>query len=1247
MNKVRGTSMILNKILNKKNLNFLFIFLFVTICIRTPYFQISHPFSLPQAKASIDSTTGGPTSTTDGSTLQIDLPPPPTKIEDFSLNNQKSQDIDLYESTIFSSRDVQKVINEGGFSEVRFSLEELPNGRTAIHIKAYHSASAPEGDFVLIHTIIVDYNIIGVVRDETLVVFWDSNKTVLVIDIVTAKKLIGNTPIPVFSLGKIPEIDFASGDYTVQIIRHTLQDLRDPQDPKETIPPVNYNKFITSPPHEDVKIIGTSQDKIIQNIDGLALIEQGSLLIRYTDSTGEETALIIPRVRINEIMSDGLNYIQLLVSFQTIFSDVNLKALSEKNLKGMDKRDFFNFNKVTLSVLKMLKIFKDSASINTQNSFKTIKEWIESHKRENYKQDNQSQGHKNNKKISSGLIYALKVFNKVFNKVTPFNLMRRHVFTSLAWSIIFFWGIMQLSSPVMNFRMTTGGDIIYLHSLLSSLIFVLGLPFVGILGVNIVVRTLSVFSHKIREEIKGDTFWQTTLRFTQKGFAFGIRPFWRYLDNLIMTSERQTRINYERYKDWSIRQISKNMGKAIGVLSVYKFEGGIQDTEIRSDGLERYEDYIRYIVDNSDRIEPVLDQYLNPSYRNVDHNTHHLNVEYIQNYLSRRIENDLFKSYNEYRLENQDLNIESFNEWLETKKEELDLRPYFKNGSAQLAHLVNEKREFVRDLMRFFERNANFLRVFRVVGSLINYVRHDMNEEARSLLKQGLDKKNAKMIRTIIFQDYLVGSVISAFGGLRSLFALLNSDKGFGAIIANSNFLFFNLPAHLQEAFQQVVLFMVVVFGTTSMTYNTASKRPLDLQYSDPSHYVPKKTMYSVLRSFTTMMGSGGMPNIKKVDPRFPHNAGGTSYHSNLNRFRSFQPYASFALFFRNLLADQSIAQAFAGTWYVLSSGFWLFAWPWVILMNGMKNIEAQVGKNVEKLKEINKELNAIMKSHFSTEKEARDAFSTAFKKILKAITADESPNSIKIVKRFNKTIDRLVNFIQKQNAKLSPEIISYITIEENRNSILRILESLKLPLDKSKSPEIPELFNLKLDDLRTLSETMYTFFNKTKNNQPVPSVENKDFESLASLIFGGVLTGILALYVFSNSYQENILTFWNLFYWTLFNFTAAYALKELYKAPWLNKQSVVGWLISAFFGTKGLSKLGTKEFPPEKEIPPKKEIPQERFPKIRTAKPPPLEEPIPGSGEILNEIKRPPSTLSRDTVPIGQCKDIMNGDGS
>ena len=1234
--------------MNKKNLNFLFIFLFVTIYIRTPYFQINHPFSLPQAKASIDSTTGGSTSTTDESTSTIDGSTGQTdllQIERFGLNNQKVQkngiDIDVYGPTIFPSGDVQRIMKEGGFQEVRFSLEKLPNGRTAIHIKGYWSASAPEGDFVLIHTILVDYDIIGFVRDETVFVCWDSNKTIFVIDIVTAKKLIGHTPIPVFSLGKIPELDSASDGYTVQIIRHTLQDLQDP----ETIP-VTYNKFITPPPPDNVKIIGTSQDKIIQNIDGLTLIDQGSLLIRYTDSTGEETALIIPRVRIDKIMSHGLRYIQLLVSVKNDFANLkNLNALSRKNLEGMYTEDFFNpnFNKEALAILKMLKIVEGSLSIETPTMPETIDQWREKYKKSN-QQDNQNQGHKNNKKISSKLLNALKVFKHI----TPYNLVKSpcnlvkglcnlvkgHFFTALVWSIIFLWGVMELSSPVMNFRMTTGGNIIYFHSLLSSLISVILLPAIGILGVNAVVRVLSAFSHKTRGEIKGDTLWQATLRVTQKAFAFGVVPFWRYLDNLLMTSEGQKRINYKRHKDESIIRIAKNMGKAIGVLSVYKFEGGIQDTEIRSDGLERYEDYIRYIVDNSDRIEPVLDQYLNPSYRNVDHNTHHLNVEYIQNYLSRRIENDLFKSYNEYRLENQDLNIESFNEWLETKKEELDLRPYFKNGSAQLVHLVNQKREFVRDLMRFSKRNASSLNVLRAVGSFFNYIRHDMNEEARSLLRQGLDKGNVKMIRTIIIQDYLMGSFISAFGGLRSLFSILNSDKGFGAIIANSNFLntFFNLPAHLQETFQQVFIFMIVMFGNVSMTFNTNVERPLDSQYSDPSHHVSKKTWYSFLRSFINMMVLGGIPRLKKVDGRSQNNFGAIIHFLNLSRFRALQLYVSFAILFRHLLAGQFITQAFAGAWYVLVSGPWLFYWPSNILMTGIKNTQAQVKKNVENLKEVNKKLNAIMKNHFSTEEEARDAFRELFEKILKAITADESPNSIKIVKRFNKTIDGLVHFIQDQNAKLSPEIISYITIEENRNSILGILESLKRPLDKSKSPEIPELSNLKLDDLRTLSETMYTFFNETKNNQPVPSVENKDFESLISLTIAGTLTSILSLYVFANSYQENILTFWNLFYWALFNFTAAYALKELYKAPWLTKQSVVGWLISAFFGTKGLSKLGTKEFPKAK-------------PTVLAV----LGSSILGSSSLVANPAINHSASALNDVPGNKCKDTMipNGDGS
>ena len=1201
-------------IFNKKILNFLFIFLFVTIYIRTPYFQISHPFSLLQAKASTGLTTGP-------SEGRIKLPHLPVKIENFNLyyqtGNIEGVEVDVYTPSHFLDRDTQNFIRKGRVVDIRISFTKNQDGSTLIHLEGYWSTAAM--DSVVTQTILMNHNIIGVVRDETLAVLWDSDKNLYFIDLVSSKKFIGHTPIPIFPSSKIPSLNFASNDeYEIEIIRTVLPHYdkkdaantqlpqNDPENREEDKKePIVYNKFITPPLDNNVKVIG-----VRKNIDGHPLIEQGSLLLKYTDDTGQKTAIIIHRDRINKIMSYGFKYIYVLVSFQNGFSDTILDALSKIKFDGSDRGVLFDQNKIYLSFAKMLGVINEASAINTFTTIQTLREWIK-----NYEQSNQIEKN-NRKKPSNLLINALKAFKKI----NPYYLMKDHFFTKLTWGIILFWGIVELSSPA---RMTSGGDIAQFNSLISGLIFLIGVPVIGILGINAVVRLASKFSHKIRQEFQGYNYWQTTLAVTQKVYAFSMRPLSRYAYHLITPSkgQRQKRINFERYKDERIKQTSRDIAKATAILSVIKLEGVIDDKKIQSNKFHHYKQYINYILDNRDKIKPVLDRYLNPSYINVDHTTHHINVDYIQNHLSRRIESSLFKSY-ERRQRDQGSNIEnieSFNQWLEQRKRGLGLRPYFKSGLDQLVHLTNQKKEFKKDLIRFFERNGNSLNTpLHFLKSLSDFIRHDMNESTLSLLSQKLNKEIARMVGTMFKQVFPVVAILSSFIGLRSIRSLGHSGEGMTASVADPNHsIFHNLVAHIQGTFQQISLFMILVFGTMSMAFSSKPKRLEDVQYFDRSHYVPHKTRYSFLKSIFDMFYFGFIPRFRKKDNRFSNNLGGITHSMNMAPFKFIKIYASSAILFRHLLGGQSILQAFAGTWYILVSGFWLFAFPWGIVTVGIDNTKEHLINNIKNLEQINKELNAIAKKHFRTEKEAIGAFHTVFKKIFDSIAVSESPDaSIKIIKQFNKTIDRLVTFIKNKNSKLleESEISSYINIERNHNSILKILDSLKRPLDKSSLTETPNLPDLKLGDLTVLSKIMYIFFNETKNNQPVSSIRNKDFQSVVALTFGGFLTGILALYTFMNSYKEDIITLSNLFAWTVFSFSAIYALKKLYEAPILTKENPVGWLISALFGTKTLSKWG--------------------------AKTPSLEEIT--TDEKLNKVfKKPSSRKKKKTAPVN-CKNAV-----
>lgn len=260
------------------------------------------------------------------------------------------------------------------------------------------------------------------------------------------------------------------------------------------------------------------------------------------------------------------------------------------------------------------------------------------------------------------------------------------------------------------------------------------------------------------------------------------------------------------------------------------------------------------------------------------------------------------------------------------------------------------------------------------------------------------------------------------------------------------------------------------------------------------------------------------------------NNIGGYYQKEIYNLFRTMQASLISMVFFRLYFSEQVFSEAIMGSLFILIAAIRTYMWPWTALARGNEIEDQRVQKSFEKTEKAlqkiytaskNNNLSEMISAHNMLMKETLDG-----KKISQNDYLNEYES--KIIEKTGMKISRkdfkkMKELMYSNNGELFKEMATYISGVENKNdklatesieNIQNILKS-KSSLNLSKD-QIIQRINSSVDLIRKIPP---------KVNQANPRVQ-----FFSTLLFGAMLTTLLAVSMFVDSFDKENLVFEKLY---------------------------------------------------------------------------------------------------------------------
>ena len=489
---------------------------------------------------------------------------------------------------------------------------------------------------------------------------------------------------------------------------------------------------------------------------------------------------------------------------------------------------------------------------------------------------------------------------------------------------------------------------------------------------------------------------------------------------------------------------------------------------------------------------------------------------------------------------------------IDMRKEIAELEPemvvrYYKRTQELVADIESQSDRSRRWNWRVrYYKTMQFLKNRTVLGHVSSFQKIMLINEAVS---SGLRENNPNQYQTQRVTREFVGDHIPVV-----LVPIMSTDRAtllfehFEKTALNANGPFLSGGPHLQEVGMNTVAHFFIVSAQTGMVFG--DKRAVIQKNYDsvndnyrPSEYY-SEPVRGTQQPVKDYLKHAFLDYLFKTKGK-PGSFGEITWSRYKARFLSLQMTLFLLTSLRWAVTDSTFTESFMGALFFHLAGWWLFGWPWEIIVGGSNLNKTRLEQNKERLRQLHLRLSRVSDGIVENKESFFKEYETSLKEVL-ALYGFLTPSEedLELKKRKEKQKDffrtRLINSVREVNPALGNYLVDF---------------------DAEKEIPVSE-------DIKQIQDTARKLKNLLLESPPLHTEYSHSADRILSYLFGGVLSTYLAVHWLSVlSFDKDYLNWGNIGLWTLGHFFGMFMIYQIWAE---------GFYYKWFMGTKpgrGLSK--------------------------------------------------------------------------
>lgn len=489
---------------------------------------------------------------------------------------------------------------------------------------------------------------------------------------------------------------------------------------------------------------------------------------------------------------------------------------------------------------------------------------------------------------------------------------------------------------------------------------------------------------------------------------------------------------------------------------------------------------------------------------------------------------------------------------IDMRKEIAELEPemivrYYERTKQLAEQIESESNRSKRWEWRVrFYRTMQFLKNRTVLGHVSSFQKIMLINEAVS---SGLRENNPNQYQTQRVTREFVGDHIPVV-----LVPIMSTDRAtllfehFEKTALNANGPLLSGGPHLQEVGMNTVAHFFIVSAQTGMVFG--DKRAVIQKNYDSvnDNYRPAEYYSEPVRGtqqpVSDYLKHAFFDYLFKTKGK-PGSFGEITWSRYKARFLSLQMTLFLLTSLRWVVTDSTFTESFMGALFFHLAGWWLFGFPWDIIVGGSNLNKTRLEQNKEKLRDLHLRLSRISNGVVQDKESFFEEYKTSLKEVLTLysfLSPEEEDLELKKRKEKQKGFfkTQLINGVQEVNPDLRDYLVNF---------------------NAEKEPPVSE-------DIKQIQDTARKLKSLLLESPPLHTEYSHSADRILSYLFGGVLSTYLAVHWLSVlSFDKDYLNWGNIGLWTLGHFFGMFMIYQIWAE---------GFYYKWFMGTKpgrGVSK--------------------------------------------------------------------------
>ena len=489
---------------------------------------------------------------------------------------------------------------------------------------------------------------------------------------------------------------------------------------------------------------------------------------------------------------------------------------------------------------------------------------------------------------------------------------------------------------------------------------------------------------------------------------------------------------------------------------------------------------------------------------------------------------------------------------IDMRKELAELEPemivrYYKRTQALAADIESKSDRSKRWKWRVrLYKTMQFLKNRTVLGHVSSFQQIMLINEAVS---NGLRENNPNQYQTQRVTREFVGDHIPVV-----LVPIMSTDRAqlsfehFEKTALNANGTFLSGGPHIQEVGMNTVAHFFIVSAQTGMVFGD-KRKVIQKNYDTvndnyhPSEYY-SEPVRGTQQPVSDYLKHAFFDYLFKTKGK-PGSFGEIMWSRYKARFLSLQMTLLLLTSLRWVVTESTFTESFMGALFFHLAGYWLFGFPWDIIVGGSNLNKTRLEGNKERLRKLHLSLSRVSDGIVGDKESFFKEYKTSLKEVLTLYSfLVPSEEDLELKKRKGKQKGffrtKLIDSVQEVN----PDLRNYL-----------------VDFDPEKELPISE-------DIKQMQDTARELKRILLESPPLHTEYSHSADRVLTYLFGGVLSTFLAVHWLSVlSFDKDYLNWGNIGLWTLANFAGIFIIYQIWAE---------GYYYKWFMGTKpgrGVSK--------------------------------------------------------------------------